>query len=150
MSISDKVSIVSQLCEIYLNKETWFKNKLSPAESFKYFSKLVGDGNIAVYRKNGKVLGYYECWYVTKPQMTKFLKEDKFCAYTENITDGNIAYLADAYIDKDYRNNGVIRHLKKEFFKQAKDCSYFAGNEMAKRDGRLRIFNRRKPDAGAI
>ena len=135
------MNITIQLVEIYLEKETWHKTKLSYEKAKKYFDKLIKDQRVITCIEGNKVVGYIESWRLDLAQYGCLISGGPFSAYKENVTDGEICYVADIYIDEDYRNTDVIKRLKNEFFEQNKDCKFITGEEV-KRDRRLRVFRR--------
>lgn len=88
-----QLTILDQLLDIYYNDEWWCKNKMSYDEAVKYHYDRLQSGNIQVYQENGEVLGYYE----------RYFKE-------------NTCILFNVYVKKEYRNRGVFKAMRKQFF----------------------------------
>lgn len=116
--------IIDDLTYIYLNFETWHKNKLSQEEANKYHERLLMQGNILTYVDNGKLIGYVEAWKINYDQLGRILCEVPFYVFDEDITNGNIAYIHNMWISPEYRGNLVKNKILKEFFTKFSDCQY--------------------------
>lgn len=133
------MDIVKQLLDIYYKYEYWHKNKMPYDVAYSYHKTLLENGNIIVHIKDGKVLGYVEFWKITPEQIQKVINEN-FNADTENIKDGEVCYVANCWIQPEYRNNGVYKILKKKLF-DANDSPYYVGQK-AKFNKQLKIHRR--------
>lgn len=134
--------IVNQLVEIYHNEESWHTNKLSMEDSVEYFVRLLSSGNIIIYMDNDILAGYVEFWRVTPEQFRKIL-DNKFFVFEENIVDGQICYISNVFIHKQYRRKQEIKYLKSMFLKINGNCRMFAGHEI-KYNKRLKMMENRK------
>lgn len=132
-------NIVEQLCEIYYKYEYWHSFHMPYPEAVNYHGQMLSQGNMKVVEDLGIVLGYYEVWLITKEQLNKIILHKGFDARKENVLDGDIAYLANLWIDKSFRKGRVFRELYAKFFEQVGNCSMVVGEEQP-RKGRLRVF----------
>ena len=135
-------NIPEQLVEIYYDEEWWHLSKMPEKIAWEYHNHLFRQGNIQVVAELGVVLGYYEVWFIDKKQLGRILLGEKFPADTENITDGNIAFLANAYIDKSFRNGRVFKLLYRRFMEQTKHCTMISGEEQ-NHNCRFKVFRRK-------
>lgn len=116
--------IIDQLTDIYLNKETWHKNKLSKEEADEYHRRLIMQKNIITYIEDKKLIGYIEVWKINFEQLGRLICEIPFFVFDENITDGNIAYISNMWISPDHRFNLVNKRIVKDFFNRFSSCEY--------------------------
>ena len=82
--------------------------------------------------------GYIEFWRITPEQFRKILDKD-FYVFDENITDGDICYISNMYILKEYRRGLAMNYLKTIFKNINRDCKYFVGHE-TNRNNRVKIM----------
>jgi enolase len=136
------MTIQQQLTDIYLNKETWHEKKLSYEESIKYHEHLLESGNIIVVRDGDRVIGYVEFWRLTYEQFGRVICGEPLSAMHEDVQTGQIAYLANVFIEKDYRNGGVYKMMKKRFFEANTLCTHFVGEARRKPCAPVKVFKR--------
>ena len=127
-------NLVEQLLDIYYTKEEWHINKLDLGQARDYFNALINKGNIICIEVEGKVLGYVEFWCVSLGQLQRIKENEPFFILEENITYGSFCYIHNIWVDKDYRNNGVLKQLKETLFDMVKHCFYIAGVRKDKKD----------------
>lgn len=118
------LNIIKSLTFIYLNCETWHKNKLSEADANVYHERLINQGNILTYVEDGILIGYVEVWRINYDQLGRILCEVPFYVFDENITNGNIAYIHNMWIKPEHRMNLVKRKILKEFFNKFASCEF--------------------------
>jgi len=137
------MNIIEQLVDIYYRHEWWHKNKMEPATAFRYHTKLYNQGNVQCHEEMGVLLGYYEVWFINEKQLGNIVIGRRFTADSEDITSGDIAYLANCWIDPNFRRGRVFKDLYLRFMEQTRKCRVYAG-ETAKRKFKLNIFKRRQ------
>lgn len=130
---------IHQLVDIYFKEEWWHKNRMSQEKAYNYHKQMYEQGNIQVYEDMGLVLGYYQVYFVNSKQLEDLVMNRPFHELTEDIRNGNIAYLANLWIDKPFRKGSVFKTLYTKFFEQCRNCKMIVGEEQP-RKGRLRIF----------
>jgi ribosomal protein S18 acetylase RimI-like enzyme len=131
------MDIIKQLLDIYYNEEFWHRNKMPYQTAYSYHKTMFDKGNIIVNVQDEKVLGYVEFWLINEEQLSHILDDGKFCGDTEDTENGDICYVANMWIDPQYRNNGIIKQFKREIFTKYKGKIY-TGEEV-KNNNRLRI-----------
>ena len=136
------VDITGQLVDIYLEKESYHERKLSREEAVKYFTRLLENNNILFYEHEGQVLGYVEFWRINYEQLGRIICKQPFSAYLEDITNGDICYLADIWIDPDYRDGKILKIFKLGFFQRNYNCKFFVGEPIAKHKNTVKIYRR--------
>lgn len=132
------MTVLDQLVKIYYEYEWWHRTKMPLKEAYKYHRNLLEKGNILYYEENNEILGYCEVWKVTSEQLGRISYGFSFSAYFENVKDGDIAYLANLWINPKVRHTHTIKILKLLFFKYVEGCRYITGEE--KNHNKFRIF----------
>ena len=135
-------TIVEQLNEVYFREEYWQSHNETPAGITNYHQIMLDKGNILCYVENGILLGYVEVWFINFEQFGRIICHEPFIAPLENVTDGNIAYLANTWIKPEYRNNSVYRKLKVRFFEISHHCEYFVGEALRKHTQPIKVFKK--------
>ena len=139
------LSITEQIIDIYLNRMNNNLKKM-PYDSCKYyFNKLLEQGNIIYHLVNDEVKGFGEYWLINRNQLLRIMRKERFDADSEQINRGRICYIADLWIDEEFRQGNVLSILKRELFTRTKNCSFYIGEEH-KHNKRLKtwaINNRR-------
>lgn len=132
----------TQLIDIYYQYEDWHRSKLPREEAYKYFDKLLKTGNIQVYEQEGRILGYVEVWRINYAQFGRIICHERFSAMDEDISSGNICYLANTWIHPDFRHTNVYKILKLMFFKSNFGCDYFVGSALRKKTQPIKVFKK--------
>lgn len=136
------MNLVDQLVLMYITKETWHRDKLEHDLAHAYFTHLLNIGNIITVCVGDKLVGYCEFWRVNYQQWGRIVCDEKFSAMYEDVSHGQIAYLANIYIEEDHRDSKVIKMLRDRFFEVNKLCTHFVGEARAKRSGFIKVFKR--------
>ena len=142
-------NVILQLVDIYLNHEDWHKNKLSEGEAYSYFNKLVREGNIFYVKRNGRVLGYMEVWFIDREQATRIFGNRGFNPMREDIRNGTLGYVHNAFIHERYRNLGMLRTLKRMaeiHHRQHNKLEFITFRRI--RDGRYKVYSKRRSSDG--
>ena len=134
--------IVKQLVEIYFREEYWQENKMPEDIAYNYHKKLYEQGNIQVFEKDGLVLGYYEVWRINFEQFGRIICHIPFYADSEDVVNGNIAFVANTWIKSEYRNSYVYKVLRNLFFKHNFKCDYYCGEALRKKTQPVKVFKK--------
>ena len=118
--------IAQALTKIYLEKETYHKNFLSVEDANKYHERLLMQGNIITIVENDELVGYIEVWRINYEQLGRLMCGKTIFAFDENITDGNIAYVNNGWIDEGYQNTEISKKLEIKFLEIFKSCDFIA------------------------
>ena len=124
--------------------ETWHKKKLDEANATDYFTVLLERGNIITISQDNLLLGYVEFWRLNYGQFGRIVCCEEFSAIQEDVQTGNIAYVANTFIRKEYRKGEVYKMLRDRFFEANKACDYFVGEARRKKVGLIKVFKRDK------
>lgn len=136
------MNIAEQLTDIYLTEETWHVSKLSKEESDLYHDTLLSKGNIIVIRDGEQVVGYCEFWRLTYEQFGRIICGEPFSAMHEDVQTGQIAYVANTFIKKEYRKGEVTKMLRNRFFEANTLCTHFCGQARRKKSEPVKVFKR--------
>ena len=112
-----KTTLIDQLNEVYYKEEWWQSHKETWCGITNYHQAMLDKGNLIVYVEDGILLGYCEFWRISFEQFGKLICHEKFIAPFENTTDGEICYVANAWIHPDHRQGVVYKRLKSKFFR---------------------------------
>ena len=134
--------IIDHLVRVYYEEETWHKTRMPKEEAVKYHRKMYEDGCILVYRELNVVLGYIEVWRINFEQFGRLICKHPFSSYLEDVRNGNIAYVANTWVDKKFRGGSVMKMLSIMFFAKHYDADYFVGERMEKKSQPVKVFNR--------
>ena len=115
---------IDYLVETYLTKETWHETKLSRDLAYQYFNKLIDGKNVVVMKEEEKPIGYLSVWFLDNDQTSRLINKQPMHAADENITDGDIVYVSNAFVEERYRNKGNINRLNQMMKDQHKDRDY--------------------------
>ena len=107
--------MINDLVRIYHEEEPWHQTKLSQEEAEKYFKVLLEKGRIITYTHEESVVGYVETWRINYEQLGRIICKAFFSAYTEDVETGNICYVANIWVHKDFRWK-VLQNLRGRFF----------------------------------
>lgn len=135
------LNIIEQLTFIYENIETWHKIKMSEHEANLYHERLLTQGNILTYVREGLLKGYIEYYRINYEQLGRIccnLQLD----HSENILSGKIALINRMYIDPQYRNGEAFDMLSAIFLVKNKDADYFATFQEHKKHKPYQIYTR--------
>ncbi len=134
--------IVEQLTNIYLNCETWHKNKLTREQANEYHERLLVNGNILTYVIDGALIGYLEYWRISAEQLGRIIIGDPVMTDTEDIINGPIAYINNMYIDPEYRRGEAFEMLGTLFLVKNKDAEYFCSMRRLKHNHPVQVYTR--------
>ena len=87
------MGIIEQLTYIYEHFEPWHEKRMSHEEALKYHQDEYDKGNIHVHLVDGKVLGYYQRYFLY-----------------------NTCFLWNVFVDETYRGNGIFKKMRYHFF----------------------------------
>jgi len=105
-------SIIFQLTEIYLNEETYYKEKMSKEEADEHHRRMLNSGQIITVSDGDNLIGYVEF-----------------------STDHGCCFINDLFIRPAHRRSKVIWMLKKRLFEVCGKCTVYFG-ERNKHDNR--------------
>ena len=132
-------NLIDQLIEIYFECEDWHNTKLTRQQSENYFRKLLEKGNLITYSNFKWIIGYIEYWRINLDQLGRLLSDQPFYPMDEDISTGEICYVANIFIREPNRNSRVIQYLKTTLEFKCRNCKYITGHEMS-HSKRFRIF----------
>jgi ribosomal protein S18 acetylase RimI-like enzyme len=132
------MGIVEQLVKLYLNRE--IENiGLTAFEAHKYYDKMLANGRIQVITEGGNVMGFIESWRLTMEQLGRVVCWSDFSALYEDVTNGEVAYVADIWVRPGRRDEGMASRLIEAFKEANKDADYFVSKRV-KSQGKLKYI----------
>ena len=140
--LSLTMSLAEQLTDIYLYSEDWHTEKLPLEEAIKYHQRLLDLGRIQVVIQSGKIIGYVESWRLSYEQWGKYVCDRDFCAYLENVTEGEVCHLSNIWIAPKHRKTNVLKILKMKFFAKNITAEWFTGNALRKKTQPIKVLKK--------
>lgn len=134
------MTLLDQLVYFYYHYDQFMFHKLSESDVRNTIGVLLDKGRILVATEDAQVLGYVESWRINYEQFGRILCREPFDIGLEDITRGNILYLANITVRPDLRKTTVLRELKRQFFEQNYDCDYFVGEANRKRTRPVKVL----------
>lgn len=114
---------------------------LNHDEAIEYFERLMIQGNIITYIKDGELLGFLEFWRLDYSQFGRVC-----CNWTlehgEDLLEGEVALISRMWITPEDRNSEVFTILASMFISRNKDAKNFAAMQMHKKHKPLQIYSR--------
>ena len=132
--------IVEQLVDIAREYETSYKGVHSYTHDYNYHNAMLAKGAIITYLVDGVVLGYFEVWRINYHQFGRLICHDNWNQLDEDITTGNLAYVANTWIHPDFRQGAVYKVLRNRFFAMCNKCEYYCGSALRKRTQPIKVF----------
>ena len=105
---------------------------------------MIDKGNLLYIEQKGILLGYIEFWFINYEQFGRLVCHEHFSAVHEDTTTGNISYVANTWIHKDYRRSWVYKSLRNLYFKANAHCKYWVGSALRKKSQPIKVFGRSK------
>lgn len=128
---------------VYLYENILPKNPimLEHDEAIQYFTRLMMNGNIITYVKDGKLLGFLEFWRVSYEQF------GRICAgvtldHSEDLLSGNIGMITRMYIVPDMRNAETFINIGREFLRLNMNVTHYAAMQFHKNHKPLQVYTR--------
>lgn len=138
-------SLIDQLVRIYLEEETWHEKKLSKEDAQFYFEKMLQKERIIpICDNSNQLIAYVESWRVNYEQFGRIICGVEFSAPYEPVESGQICYVANTWVKKEFRRGETIRMLRNLFFQQNFACEFFVGEARRKRSAPVKVFRRQQ------
>lgn len=132
--------ILNQLSKIHYEEEWWINDKLPKEEIDKYHMNLIEKNRLLFYAQGEKLLGYVESWRLDYDQWGRIVCHESFSPCDNDVTHGDICYVANVWVDKEHRNSQPIQMLKNSFFIQNCDAKYFVGHALRKKTQPIKVL----------
>lgn len=136
------MTIIDQLTNIYLERESWHKSKLPKEEADKYHERLLMQGNIITYVKNMELVGYLEFYRLTNEQFGRWVCGYQIPVLEEDITEGPVAVITNMYIDEGARHGEAFDMLSAMFLAKNQDAEFFVAHRRTKKSQPLQIYSK--------
>lgn len=114
---------------------------LSHDEAVAYFERLMMNGNIITYVKDGELLGFCEFWRISYEQFGKICC-NLTLPHDSDLVNGNVCLITRMYIVPDLRNTEVFLSLGKSLIDKNVQCTHFAAMQFEKKHKPVQIYTR--------
>lgn len=140
------MNIIERVVEFYYKYDAFQDSYLEPDQAMFLYTLMFNRGRLHICEANGELLGYGESWRISYEQFGRILCGHNLYAdlEQEDITNGNLAYLANVTIHPNVRGTAVIRYLRNDFFTKNKDAEYFCGWAKRKKHQPVKVFTRQQ------
>jgi len=136
-----QMKIIEKITEIYENILPKNPIMLPHLEALEYFERLIMNGNIITYVKDGELLGFIEFWRITPEQFGKVCC-GMILAHEEDLLTGEICLITRMYITPDMRNSEVFINMGREFLSKNITSSYFVALQQHKHHKPIQVYTR--------
>lgn len=128
---------------VYLYEYILPKNNimLCHEDAIKYFERLMMNGNIITYIKEGELLGFIEFWRINHEQFGRLCCNETL-QHEENLLNGSICLITRMYIIPDLRNAETFINLGRALLERNKDATNYAAMQMQKKHKPLQVYTR--------
>lgn len=133
--------MIEDLVNIYENKLPKNPIMLSHDEALKYFERLMMNGNIVTYVRDGELLGFCEFWRISYEQFGRLCCNITL-THDDDLLVGNIALITRMYIVPNERNSEVFMLLASMFLERNKEATHYAAMQMHKKHKPLQVYSR--------
>lgn len=135
------MNIIEKIIDLYENILPKNQIMLPHSEALEYFERLMMNGNIITYVKDGELLGFLEFWKVNFEQF------GRICAgvtldHSEDLLNGNIGMITRMWITPTMRNGETFLHLGRAFLEKNQGCSHYAAMQFHKNHKPLQVYSR--------
>ena len=136
--------LIDQLVEFYYKYDTFQEAYLPEERARQIYQLLLDRDRLHIYQNAGELLGYGESWRINYEQFGRIICGHNLYNHIEDedISTGNIAYLANVTIHPDWRNKTVLNILRNDFFTKNYSCDYFVGHAKRKKTQPVKVFTR--------
>ena len=135
-------SVLEQLADIAVTYEQSYKGNNSWQSEYGYCAHMLVNNNLVPYGNNGIVLGYFEVWFINFEQFGRLICHAPFNSLTENLKDGNIAYVANTFILPEFRKGLTFKILRNRFYQVSSHCDYYVGVALRKKHSPIKVFKK--------
>lgn len=135
------MSIIEKIEYIYQNIMPKQSIMLNHDEAIEYFERLMIQGNIITYIKDGELLGFLEFWRIKDDQFGRLCLNITL-THDEDLLNGNIALITRMWIDPNNRNSEAFLMLSSMFLSRNKDCTHYAAMQFKKKHKPLQVYTR--------
>ncbi len=137
--------MIDQLLDFYFHHDKFQDEYLTEYRAREVYQYLLDKDRLHIFKDNsGELLGYGESWAINFEQFGRIICGQNLYKNIEeeDISTGNIAYLANVTIHPDWRGTHVLRMLRNSFFTKNFACDYFVGHAKRKKTQPIKVFTR--------
>lgn len=112
-------------------------------EAIVYFERLLMNGNIITYVKDGELLGFLEFWKISKEQFGRLCCNETL-AHEEDLLNGDVALITRMWITPDLRNAETFINMGREFLSRNINATHYAAMQFHKKHKPIQCYSREK------
>jgi ribosomal protein S18 acetylase RimI-like enzyme len=133
--------VTEQLVQVYLTND-YYERSLSELQIRRYYSKMVRHGRVSYEVKDNLLIGFIESWRLNYEQLGRCICFKNFSAIEEDVSEGNIAYIADIWVHPDYRGTDVCDRLVQSFAELNLDADYYVSERIKSKVKYVRVYDK--------
>jgi len=133
--------MISKIVQLYLTELPKCPVMLDETEAKKYFTRLLMNGNIITYVKDGELLGFVEFWRINNEQFGRLCRNHTL-SHDEDLLSGDLCLITRMYIVPDLRNAETFLFLGRALLERNKDAVDYAAMQMHKKHKPLQCYSR--------
>ena len=133
--------MIEKIVHIYENILPKLPSMLSHEEAIQYFTRLLMNGNIIMYVKDGELLGFMEYWRITNEQFGRICCNQAL-DHSEDLISGNVCLITRMWITPTLRNGETFLNMGREFLNKNTTATHYAAIQMHKNHKPLQVYNR--------
>lgn len=135
------MNIIEKITDIYENVLPKNPIMLSHEEALKYFERLMMNGNIITYVRDGELLGFIEYWKITYEQFGR-LCCNLTLTHDDDLNNGNICLITRMYIVPDLRNAETFINLGRTLLENNKEITHYAAMQFQKKHKPIQVYTK--------
>ena len=135
------MNIIESIVEIYEKILPKNATMLAHEEAVKYFERLMMNGNIITYVKDGELLGFLEAWRCT-PEIFGKVCLGLPVSHDTDLLSGDIALITRMWITPDLRNGEAFIKIGREFLSRNLEATHYVALQQHKHHKPIQIYSR--------
>ena len=133
--------MINKIVHLYLHELPKCPVMLSEQEATEYFERLMMNGNIITYVKDGELLGFLEFWRIS-PEIFGKVTLGLPISHETDLNNGEICLITRMYIVPDLRNAETFITMGREFLARNADATHFVALQQHKHHKPIQIYSR--------
>jgi len=133
--------MIDKIVQLYLHELPKCPVMLSEQEATEYFERLMMNGNIITYVKDGELLGFLEFWRCSEEVFGKVCLGLPI-SHDTDLVNGPVCMISRMYIVPDLRNAETFITIGREFLNRNLTATHYVALQAHKKHKPLQVYNR--------
>jgi hypothetical protein len=135
------MNIIESITNLYENVLPKCTVMLPHDEAIQYFERLMMNGNIITYVKDGELCGFLEYWRCSYEQFGRICA-NMTLSHEEDLLNGEVALITRMWIIHDLRNGEAFLNMGREFLSKNITATHYAAMQFHKVHKPIQIYSR--------